>query len=120
RGPSCSGRWATPSRGRRPDSPACIPARPRRLLRPASLVVGVARDQPTVRPVLLEALHRLRFLLPLRLAVDAETGEGQRFETPFGDVGLAALAHAVGSVLDPGEGVVDRLQLLAIAVGQDE
>ena len=46
--------------------------------------------------------------------------EGERFEPTLGDVGLAALADAVRALVDAGERVVDRLQLVAIAVGQDE
>src|SRR4029077_13061664 len=86
----------------------------------APLFVGLARHQASVAPVLLEALHGLRFLLPLGLAIDAEPGEGQRLEARLGDVGLAALAHAIAAVVDASEGVVDRLQLVAVAIGQDD
>src|SRR5262249_32937173 len=83
-------------------------------------LVDVAVREAAVGAVLLEALHRLGFLLPLRLAVDAETGEGQSLETAFRDVRLAALADAVAAIVDAGEGIVDRLQLVPVPVGQDQ
>src|SRR5207247_1179329 len=58
-------------------------------------------------------------LSPRGVGADADPGEGQRSEARLGDVGLAALAHAVAAVVDAGERVVDRLEFVAVAVGQD-
>src|SRR5439155_27227669 len=83
-------------------------------------LVDVARADAAVGTVLLEPLHGLRLLLPLGLAADAEAGEGQGLESALGDVRLTALAHTVGAVLDARERVVDRLELVAITVGEDQ
>src|SRR5207247_7560256 len=111
-------RSARPAHRRRRPSPPAAPSAPGGAPL-APLFVGLARRQAPVGPVLFEALHGLRFLLPLGLAADAEPGEGQRLEARLGDVGLAALAHPVAAVVDAGERVVDRLQLVAVAVGPD-
>src|SRR5262249_15940844 len=85
-----------------------------------SLFVHVAGGDPAVAAVLLLATHTLRFLLPVRLAVDAESSERKRLQPPLGDLGLTALADAVAAVVDPPKGVVARLELLAVAVGEDQ
>src|SRR5439155_15527282 len=73
---------AQPKRRGRPRSRAAPNA-----TGPASLAaffVGLARHQAPVAPVLLEALHGLRFPLALGLAMDTEPGEGQRLEARLG------------------------------------
>jgi hypothetical protein len=82
--------------------------------------VEVGRAETPVGAVVLAAAILLRFGLPVGLTLHAEPGKRHRLQPPLGDLLLAALADPVGAVLDPIERILDRLQLPAVAVREDE
>src|SRR5215469_8431507 len=90
-------------------------------LRSAVLFVGVSRAELAISIALVfEAALRFGLTLLILLAIAAEARERHRAQTLFGNFEPARLAHPVGSIRDALEGIVDLLELNALAIGENE
>src|SRR5262249_9660512 len=85
-----------------------------------AVVVAVAGAEVPNAAVLFEPAVQLQLTFPVGLAVHAQASERECLEPSLGDLALPALADAVAPLVDPAERLVDGLNLLAVAVAQDE
>src|SRR5262249_55538904 len=69
-------------------------------------------------PVAAAVLVPVGVFLHLPLAGDAQGGVGQGVEPPDGDLVAAALAQAVGALLEAGQGPVDLAEFAGVQFGQ--
>src|ERR1700687_1829082 len=84
------------------------------------LFVDVGGAELAIGTFVFDAARCLGFLLMLGLAVDTHARERQRRQTSGADLRLTALADAIGAGLDTFEGLLERLQLVTLAVRQNE